>query len=152
MDTCANNAWCLWYLRLNQQKDDKSKTIVGYKILHVAKLESYNSSDRFTNVASYLLIFLNATIDLYNIKHIKGSSFCPSITPEFPPLRAYQRTHRCPIGLVSFHSSLSSLLTSFLCFGAAASKGPMTYAFTHRGNFSSSSFSFNADRTKCQDL
>ena len=54
-----------------------------------------------TSAACYLLIFLNATNDLNNIKHIGSSSFCPSITPEFPPLRAYQRTHRCPIGLVS---------------------------------------------------
>ena len=45
---------------------------------------------------------MNATIDLFNIEYVEGSSSCPSISPEFPPLRAYQRTHRCPIGLVRF--------------------------------------------------
>ena len=67
-----------------------------------------------TSVASYLLIFLNASIDLYNIKLIKGSSFCPSITPEFPLLRAYQRTHRCPIGLVYYLSTSQSLIIAWM--------------------------------------
>ena len=50
MDIIANYEWCLRFERQKQQKDDKSETRVGYTIVHLAKLESYDGSDRFTEL------------------------------------------------------------------------------------------------------